>query len=97
VIVVVLAALSTTSSIFAQSASDGFNPDANALVQKVAVGPGNGEIVIGGGFTAIGGTTKNRIPRLRPNGIIDAFFNADVNGNVNAIAIQPDRKRRIGD
>jgi len=78
------------SPLHAQSANDGFNPDANALIQKVAVGAGNGEILIGGGFTTIGGVTRNRAARLSSDGSLDNFFTADVNGNVNAIAIQAD-------
>lgn len=51
------------SPLYAQSANDGFNPDANALVQKVAISE-YGEIFLGGGFTAVGGATKNRLARL---------------------------------
>ena len=73
-LILLTAIFTFASPLYAQSASDGFNPDANALVQKIAVGAGNGEILIGGGFTTIGGITKNRLARLSTNGNSDIFL-----------------------
>src|SRR5437588_4985121 len=59
----------------AQSALDGFAPNANGNVWVVAVQP-DGKILIGGDFSTIapnGGTpvTRNGIARLNPDGTLD--------------------------
>ena len=79
----------------AQSASDGFNPGANALgVLGFAEQP-DGKILVVGGFTTLGGggtgtTSRNRIGRLYADGSLDTSFNPGANGNVNGVVRQPD-------
>ncbi|MEG0923252.1 MAG: delta-60 repeat domain-containing protein, partial [Comamonas sp.] len=75
----------------AQSAIDGFNPDANGTVNSVAVQP-DGKVLVGGAFTQVGGQTRNRLARLNADGSLDASFNPDANGTVNSVAVQPDGK-----
>lgn len=45
----------------------------------------DGSIVFVGDFTSSGGTTRNRIARLNPNGSLDSGFNPNANGVVYAI------------
>jgi uncharacterized delta-60 repeat protein len=72
-----------------------FNPGADSSVFAIAVQP-DGRIVVGGDFTALGGsdgqTVREFIGRINPNGAIDAAFNPGANGPVYAIVLQPDGK-----
>ena len=83
----------------------GFNAGglgANATVYALAVYPTNslnaGQILIGGDFTAVNGTSLNHIARLNPDGSVDTTFNAGTgaNGTVNVITIQLDGRILIG-
>ena len=91
-----LAALIVCSAIAAraQSALDGFDPNANGTIEIVVVQP-DGKILIGGSFTALapnGGAsvTRNRIARLNPDGTLDTAFDPNANNTVYAIAVQAD-------
>jgi uncharacterized delta-60 repeat protein len=86
----------------AQSALDGFDPNANGEVRVVVVQP-DGKILIGGTFSALapnGGpsVTRKGIARLNPDGTLDAAFDPNVNppGVVLAMAVQPDGKILVG-
>ena len=92
--VIVLPAGSMTSAR-AQSAFDGFDPDANGAVLAIAV-HGDGKIVIGGTFTQVQGVTRNRIARLHPNGILDVSFDPNADNDVLSIAVQPDGRILLG-
>jgi uncharacterized delta-60 repeat protein len=88
------------AAVRAQSALDGFDPNANDTISVVVVQP-DGKILIGGSFTSLlpnGGTrvTRNHIARLNPDGTLDTAFNPDANGFVNAIAVQADGKILVG-
>ena len=52
----------------------------------------DGKILLGGNFTTVGGTTRNRIARLNANGSLDTGFNPNANGNVYGLAVQADGK-----
>lgn len=52
---------------YAATANDGFNPGADADVYSMAF-QSNGKILAVGGFTNIGGQTRNRIAQLNPDG-----------------------------
>jgi uncharacterized delta-60 repeat protein len=67
----------------------------NGWVKTVAV-QSDGKIVIGGYFTSVGGTTRNRVARLNSDGSLDTSFNPNVDGNVNAMVVQSDGKIVIG-
>ncbi len=84
----------------AQSALDGFDPNANGTVTVVVL-QSDGKILIGGAFTALspnGGAavTRNGIARLNPDGTLDAAFNPNASGFVNAIAVQGDGRVLAG-
>ncbi len=84
----------------AQSALDGFDPNANGTIWVVVVQP-DGKILIGGNFTTLspnggGVVTRNRIARLNPDGTLDAAFDPNSNGFVYSIALQSDGKILVG-
>jgi uncharacterized delta-60 repeat protein len=88
------------ATVRAQSALDGFDPNANGAIRAVVVQP-DGKILIGGEFTALspnGGAavTRNNIARLNPDGTLDLNFNPNANGPVNAIAVQADGNILVG-
>ena len=78
-----------------------FNQNANATISSIVV-QDDLKIVIGGGFSTVGGVTRNRIARLNADGSLDAGFNPDVSGAPNSsgaivcMALQPDGKVLIG-
>src|SRR5688572_28515678 len=76
-----------------------YNPGANQTVWTVALQP-DGKTVFGGVFTGLGGgtgnTLRNHIGRLNADGTVDAAFNPGANGDVYAIAVQPDGKIVVG-
>ncbi len=82
-------------AVHAQSADDGFNPDANSTVYALAQ-QADGKIVVGGQFTTMGGVTRNRIARLNPDGSLDTTFNPDANNPVFTLALQADGKIVVG-
>ena len=79
----------------AQSALDGFDPNANGTVRAVVVQP-DGKIIIGGDFTTVLGQTRNCIARLNPDGTLDTGFNPNADGGVYSIAVQSDGKVLAG-
>jgi len=63
----------------------------------------NGQVVIGGNFIKVNGTTRNNIARLNTDGGVDTTFNpfvgitgAGVLAGVNALAMQSDGKVLVG-
>ncbi|MFP5443182.1 MAG: delta-60 repeat domain-containing protein, partial [Betaproteobacteria bacterium] len=79
----------------AQSALDGFDPNANDVVLSVVVQT-DGKVLLGGGFTLLGSQTRNRIARLNADGSVDASFDPNADGAVNTLALQPDGKILVG-
>jgi uncharacterized delta-60 repeat protein len=73
----------------------GFNSAPNSNVFS-AVLQADGKIIVGGSFTNLAGTARNRIARLNSDGTLDAGFNPNASGDVNAIAVQADGKIVIG-
>lgn len=77
-----------------------FNPDANGDVYTIAI-QNNGAILIGGSFTAVGGTGRNFLARLNSaGGSLDTSFNTDpvitAGTAVYAILVQPDGRIVVG-
>src|SRR4030066_154984 len=72
-----------------------FNPNANGGIFAIAIQSDN-KILLGGGFTTIGGVTRNRIARVNSDGTLDTGFNPNANGGILAIAIQSDNKILLG-
>ena len=89
-----------TTRAIAQSALDGFDPNANGSVRIVVRQP-DGKILLGGDFTSLapnGGpsVTRNNIARLNADGTLDTGFNPNANGFPLAIALQADGKILVG-
>ena len=84
----------------AQTVDPGFDPGADQIIDSIAVQP-DGKIIVGGGFTHLGGgtgtaTVRNHIGRLNADGTVDPSFNPGTNSIVQAVAVQPDGKILIG-
>jgi RHS repeat-associated protein/uncharacterized delta-60 repeat protein len=73
------------------------DPGANDDIRAIALAQ-EGKIVAAGGFTWIGGVSRNRVARLNPDGTLDLSFNPGTGADnpVNAAAVQPDDKVLIG-
>ncbi len=74
----------------------GFNPGANNQVSALAV-QSDGKILVGGSFSRLGGGgvgafTRYRLGRLNPDGSLDSSFDPGANGEITALAVQPDGK-----
>jgi uncharacterized delta-60 repeat protein len=69
----------------------------NQPVHAVAL-QADGRIIIAGVFTAVNGVSRHRIARLHPNGAVDSSFDPGdgPDGNVYAVALQPDGRIFIG-
>ncbi len=77
-----------------------FNPGADNTVNTLGLEP-DGQIVVGGAFTMLGGggtgtTTRNRLGRLHANGSLDSTFNPGANDVVRTSAVQSDGKILVG-
>jgi uncharacterized delta-60 repeat protein len=75
-----------------------FDPNitfSNPGVVALAVQP-NGQILVGGTFTTVGGQTRTNLARLNASGTLDTSFAPAVNARVNCIAVQPDGQILIG-
>ena len=83
----------------AQTVDPTYDPGANQTVNVLAVQP-DGKMIVGGGFTKLGGTigttTANRIGRLNVDGTVDSSFIAGTNAPVLAVAVQADGKILAG-
>ncbi|HMQ77766.1 MAG TPA: hypothetical protein PKE21_16900, partial [Flavobacteriales bacterium] len=85
----------TPDGIVDGSFNAGLGP--NVGPSAVAVQP-DGKIIIGGAFTSVNGTTRNRIARLNADGTLDATFNPGSGANdfILAVVLQPDGKVLVG-
>jgi uncharacterized delta-60 repeat protein len=73
----------------------GFNPGTGAVIDATVYSlavQADGKILVGGGFTTLGGQPRNYIGRLTANGTLDSAFNPGANDRVNSLAVQPDGK-----
>src|SRR6185295_7983922 len=99
VVVCSIAILCSSVVARAQTVDPGFNPGSNQIVEALAVQP-DGKILVGGGFTGLGGGTGttpiNHIGRINPDGNVDLSFNAGANATVHAVTVQPDGKILVG-
>src|SRR5262245_57970333 len=97
---VVLLALASRSNSQPAALDTSFNPALNTGAQVYAIAlQTNGQILIGGLFTSVGGTPRTNVARLNQNGTLDSTFNpgsvADL-GYVTSIAVQTNGKVVIG-
>jgi uncharacterized delta-60 repeat protein len=78
--------------------ADSFDPSAtggNASIRSIVI-QADGKILVGGGFTTIGGQSRNNIARLDPaTGLVDSF-DPSANSEIESIAIQTDGKILVG-
>jgi uncharacterized delta-60 repeat protein len=76
-----------------------FNPGtgANGIVASI-IARSDGKVIIGGNFTTVNGTNRNRIARLNANGSLDSSFNpgTGADGIVRSIALQSDGNVLLG-
>jgi uncharacterized delta-60 repeat protein len=92
--------VSSAAAVRAQSALDGFDPNANGSIRAVVVQP-DGKILIGGDFTSLapnGGPSvmRNHIARLNHDGTLDSTFDPNANSVVNTIALEADGHILVG-
>ncbi len=78
----------------------GFNPDVSntsyaGSVDAMTLQP-DGQILVGGSFTSVGGVTVSNVARLKPDGTADSGFNPNANDGVATLAAQPDGKILLG-
>ncbi len=93
----------TTRNNIGRLSSDGgldttFDPGADSAVEALAV-QAEGQILVGGAFTTLGGDTRNNIGRLNSDGTLDTSFDPGANGGelgVDALAVQTDGKIIVG-
>ncbi|HEY2343093.1 MAG TPA: delta-60 repeat domain-containing protein, partial [Chthoniobacteraceae bacterium] len=64
-------------------------------VSAIAVQP-DGNIIIAGLFSSVGGVPRGNIARISQDGTLDPTFNPKTNGQVNCAALQPDGSIVIG-
>ncbi|MBX3734810.1 MAG: hypothetical protein KF791_19710 [Verrucomicrobiae bacterium] len=73
-----------------------FNPGAGAndWIFAIATHPTlvGDQVYVAGDFTTFDGVDRVRFARLRPDGSLDAAFNAGANNRITSIAVQPDGK-----
>ncbi len=79
---------------FAQFA-DGVGPAVAGQIYAIAL-QGDGKILVGGRFSALGGKARNNIGRFTASGTVDEAFDPGANGPVNCLAVQPDGKIVVG-
>jgi uncharacterized delta-60 repeat protein len=80
-----------TRRVVGQNTLDTFAPNANGNIRVMAA-QSDGSVIIGGEFTTVNGTNRNRIARLNPDGTLDTTFNPGANNWVLALAVQTDGK-----
>jgi uncharacterized delta-60 repeat protein len=88
-----LARLNADGSLDATFTNSFANNAVNAVIAQ-----SDGKVVVGGIFTTISGTNWNFVARLTTNGAPDTAFNpgSGADGQVRALAVQPDGKILIG-
>jgi uncharacterized delta-60 repeat protein len=74
---------------------DTFDPSANSSLESIAL-QSDGKILLGGSFTSVAGTTRERIARVHANGALDTTFNPNANNSVRSIVQQSDGKILLG-
>ncbi len=56
----------------------------------------DGKLIIGGEFERVGGSSRNNLARLNPNGTLDTSFNPNVDGVVLSTSVQCDGRIIVG-
>lgn len=85
-----------TLSVEAQDLDSQFNPNVGGgSVDTIAV-QSDGKILIGGSFTSVGGTARNRIARVNSDGSLDTTFNPNANDEVYSLFVRSDGTIIVG-
>ena len=72
-----------------------FDPWASGRVYSLAI-QGDGKVLVGGRFTALGGQPRERIGRLNADGTLDGGVDPGANTDVYSLAVQPDGRILVG-
>src|SRR5205814_4817635 len=64
-----------------------FNPNANGVIDAIAMQP-DGKILVGGGFTSVGGQARNYIARLDASSGVAESFDPNAGNHIISIAVQ---------
>lgn len=67
------------------------NGSINAIVRT-----SDGGVIVGGDFTSIGGVAHSNLARFKPDGTLDAAWNASTNGPVDALAVDANDTLFVG-
>lgn len=93
--IIKLSASAVVDTPFNTNLGTGFNNS----IASIAV-QSNDQIVVGGSFTSLNGTTRNRLVRLNSNGTVDTTFSTNMgtafNNVVNKVYIQPNGQILVG-
>jgi uncharacterized delta-60 repeat protein len=86
---------------FARLNSDGtldetWNPNPSGGSVFTIVPQSDGNWIVGGEFTSIGGVGRSGIARMTPDGVVDTTFNPNPNAGVYSVVIQSDGKIVLG-
>jgi hypothetical protein len=94
VIATSVAAAVTVAAPNVAVASVSVTPDSTAKVagdvHALAQSPADGRVFLGGSFTKAGGKAHVNLAAVRPDGTVDAAFNAGTDGRVDALAVSQD-------
>ncbi|MBK8288276.1 MAG: delta-60 repeat domain-containing protein [Cellvibrionales bacterium] len=79
------------------SLDSGFTASVDKIINDLVV-LANGKIAIGGVFTTVNTTSRNRVAVLNSNGTLDNVFNpaTGTNNTINSVDLQADGKLLIG-
>jgi uncharacterized delta-60 repeat protein len=92
---ILVAALATSGRAQSTGYGDGYDPNTDANVYAMVRQP-DGKVIVGGSFTLFepdhyGNTvTRQRIARINRDGTIDTSFTTYTDGDISALALQPD-------
>jgi len=73
-----------------------WNPNANGVVNAVAVDPASGTVFVGGTFTRIGSATRNRLAAINPTTGQPTSWNPAPNGEVKDLLVANSRLYVVG-
>jgi hypothetical protein len=68
----------------------GFRPTLNGEVTSLAA-TASGDVIVGGGFTSVNGTKRQRLVKLSDTGVVDTAFVANANNKVQALTLNGNR------
>lgn len=81
--------------LWAQNVRDGFAPNLD-LPARIVLQQADGQLLIAGDFTQIGGVARSSVARLRIDGSLDASFNPVFDGGIESLVLQPDGRLLVG-